>query len=701
MTSIFSTHALKYFESGIPVIPLGGKIPLVHGWQVWSERAQTEEELEVLIEKYPRANIGAVMGLWATAVDIDTDDERVLRTVPYSPIQRRGRKGFIYVYAANPNLKNIPGVQYPVELLNVGRQIVLPPSVHPETGEPYVWSGHEDIFTFHDLPMITESGFRNIEHACKKYGIMRAPRTYTEGGGDLVHLSDIGRNNYLTRVAYAMACEGNDAEEIAERLIYLDDNEHEQSWFKDPTEPHKGKNPKAVAFRMAARAIKKSEARGERSLSQVLTVDLKSAVPNLDLAIPRPRGLIRLFQDYCNLVSNGNQDALGLGGGLALMAAVASNRFRTKAGAYDVWPNLYIMNLAPSGFGKETSQRALDDVLMNTGLLGSATYKSGSSIIMNLPEQQARLDVIDECAMLLKAMAAKEDYKADIVDVLSSLYSKSNSYFHGFTSRGDGKNFGACWNPCVNILGSTTPAGFKSSVSRDMAAKGLLPRFLIFWQRDVGEFKRKIDVEASEKVLSEIRRLVNLLMAVELRDHPESGQVNLLSGDGEEPKKRYDPEFVPMTDGAQKALVDIQEVYFNEGKRDPDGFESAFKNRFSQHVGKLAMLDALGLGLGEVGLDSVEWAHSVVKWQWETVKELYELASAENDHDKDVKRVMQYIKQRGNVKRIEVTRKFPGIYGKRLDGIISQLDTSDMITISASEPGKKGPKAQILSFKEH
>jgi len=689
--NIFKLWAPRYHEAGIPVIPLRGKAPLVNEWQAWSEKEQTLDELEWLIDHFPNANIGAVLGRWACALDVDTDNTSVLRAAPYSPFRRHGATGMVALFAPNA-MPNQPGTKYPVEFLNRGRQIVLPPSIHPDTGNPYVWNGEEDIvMNTGPLPTFTPANMEALYKMCQREGVHAKPRGQLIDGETSVCLTDSGRNNRLTRISYAMACDDTVEDEAIARLLELDAKEHDMPWFSDPSEPHRGRSPKSTAKRMYARAIKAADRRGERITGLVTICTQPAALPVLP-GIPKPRGIIRLFQDYCNATAFGNQDALGLAGGIALMSAIASNRYRTKIGPLDVWPNVYLINLASSGFGKETPQRALDEVLMGSGLLGSSTYKSGSSIIMGLPEQPMRLDIIDECSMILKAMAAREDYKSDMVDVLSMLYSRSSSYFHGFTSKGDGKNFGACWNPCVNILGSTTPAGFRSSVTKDMAAKGLLPRFMIFWQKDIGTFKGYQDPDHAASILKEIKRLSGVYLSQELKEVPV--QRNLLdpSTDGQ---LRYDPEMIPMTEGAQRAITLLQERYFNEGKEDPEGFESAFKNRFAQHVGKLALLDALGLGLCEVGVDSVEWAHEVVKWQWETVKELYELASAENDHEKNVMRVFQFIKAGGVVSKSEITRRFRGIFTQSLDGILKQLTDSDMVERglpSDSEPSKRGPK---------
>lgn len=690
---IFKNNAPKYFECGLPVIPLNGKYPKFKQWEEWSRREQTEDELDWLLARAPTANIGTVVGLNFCVLDVDTDHAEILKAIPYSPLRRRGRSGRAgcYFYKVS-NLPNMPGGKYPIDFLNHGRQVVLPPSIHPDTGEEYSWIGEEDVLTinFDELPTITEEQIKQLYKLCDKYKVYAKTKTMINSGDQSVCLTDAGRNNRLTSIAYAMACDAVEEDEAVERLLELDKKEHDVPWFSDKTEPHQGKNPKQAAQRMYKRAVDKSISRGDRLDIKEFTLDFTA--PKQEPLMPTPRGLIQHFQQYCNLVAFGNQDALGIGGALAMMAAISSNRFYTRVGSFDVWPNLYVMNLAHSGFGKETPQRALDEILMHSGLLGSATYKSGSSIVMGLPEQPQRLDIIDECAMLLKAMAAREDYKADIVDVLSSLYSKSSTFFHGYTSKGDGKNFGACWNPCVNLLGSTTPQGFKGSVNKDMAAKGLLPRFLIFWQKEIGEFKRHRDHKKTKELLEEIQRRVRQIIQNPLEEHPDSRQKNLLDPKAEE-MVRYMPELIPMSDGAQEMIADIQERYFNEGKIDPENFESAFKNRFAQHIAKVALLDAVGLGLAEIGADSVEWAHELVKWQWETVKELYELASAESETEKLNIRMLSFIKKKGFATQSELTIAFRMVPGwQRKDVLNSLIDSGEVDRVKVQTEGRGRPK---------
>jgi hypothetical protein len=111
----------------------------------------TAEEQEQWLALYPDGNIGLPLGPCSNlmAIDIDSDDPRVIaaieKTLPPTPWWRVGKKGKMLIYRYNgertrrirdQNDKTI------VEILSRGTQIVIPPSIHPDTGKAY-WSNCE------------------------------------------------------------------------------------------------------------------------------------------------------------------------------------------------------------------------------------------------------------------------------------------------------------------------------------------------------------------------------------------------------------------------------------------------------------------------------------------------------------------------------------------------------------------------------
>lgn len=106
-------------------------------------------QLELWQETYPRANVGM---LTRDRPCIDVDDETaweiIKDLVPRTPHFKQGQRGGTFIYShdpADPVLRSRGHInrftkKMVLEILADGRQTVLPPSIHPDTGQPYQWS---------------------------------------------------------------------------------------------------------------------------------------------------------------------------------------------------------------------------------------------------------------------------------------------------------------------------------------------------------------------------------------------------------------------------------------------------------------------------------------------------------------------------------------------------------------------------------
>jgi P4 family phage/plasmid primase-like protien len=146
--TIFKDFAPAYWAAGVPVIPLyvRNKRPAIESWQAFADCMPGVEQQRDWLSRYPSGNMGLPLGKQSglVAIDIDTDDTEIIDIVKSvcgpSPWCRVGRKGMVMVYRFNGHktarIKNAEG-QTLVELLSSRTQVVLPPSIHPDTGEPY------------------------------------------------------------------------------------------------------------------------------------------------------------------------------------------------------------------------------------------------------------------------------------------------------------------------------------------------------------------------------------------------------------------------------------------------------------------------------------------------------------------------------------------------------------------------------------
>lgn len=144
---IFYNEAPFYWQAGLPVIPLleKQKRPAVRSWQQYSTEMPSEDERRVWLDNFPTGNIGLPLGACSglVAVDIDTDDTQIIRLLdmllPKSPWRRVGKKGEVRIFRyrgeRSIRIGNRDGMI--CEILSSGTQIVLPPSIHPDTGAAY------------------------------------------------------------------------------------------------------------------------------------------------------------------------------------------------------------------------------------------------------------------------------------------------------------------------------------------------------------------------------------------------------------------------------------------------------------------------------------------------------------------------------------------------------------------------------------
>lgn len=145
---IFGDNAPRYWAAGLPVIPLreNDKRPAISGWQIFGDVLPNADQQRAWLAEFDNGNIGMPLGVQSglIAVDIDTDDERVLaildRMLPPSPWKRVGKKGEVRIYRYSgertTRVRANSGMLF--EVLANGAQIVLPPSIHPDTGRAYV-----------------------------------------------------------------------------------------------------------------------------------------------------------------------------------------------------------------------------------------------------------------------------------------------------------------------------------------------------------------------------------------------------------------------------------------------------------------------------------------------------------------------------------------------------------------------------------
>ena len=295
---IFEKWAESYIDAGFSVIPLNGKKPVIDNWSIFSEKLPSNDLIIDWSSKYNAANIGLVCGSASgiCAVDFDyegNDKEKVENIIsqilPPSQVRKRGKKGWTAFYKYNPDLSSTwinRGPHRLIDFLSSDKQTVLPPSIHPDNGEKYVWVTEDTLLDINknDLPLITSEMIDKIKEL-SEFDFSAKDNPFNKIGG---------RHDVIIAYAWAIIEKCKNLDDLIEKIISYD-------LKKFPNDPYfldkkyfKGKDQKASALEVAKKIekhVKKSKKKNGVDWEIGSVIDLSL----LDLKYPQDSEKIGKF----------------------------------------------------------------------------------------------------------------------------------------------------------------------------------------------------------------------------------------------------------------------------------------------------------------------------------------------------------------------------------------------------------------------
>src|SRR5262245_14026227 len=212
MMGAYAQCAERLIERGLAAVPIvpGTKRPgfffagMWIGLSNWQRRFNGGQPPATERERWAAGDtgVGVVAGQAShglIAVDIDSEDAAIQaalqNVLPPTNVRKTGARGETLFYYG-PGITqsqswNIAGKRV-VDLIGPGRQTVLPPTIHPDTGAPYRWSGSESLEDLqpHELPTLPSDIAEQITAALLPLGYRPEPQPHETGGygdGDSPH----------------------------------------------------------------------------------------------------------------------------------------------------------------------------------------------------------------------------------------------------------------------------------------------------------------------------------------------------------------------------------------------------------------------------------------------------------------------------------------------------------------------------------
>ena len=664
--TIFQHYAAQYWERGFQPIPVFGKRVFTKGWSEFSKRRMTEEERLQLEGRdwegggaMPGAGIGLVLGFGCFAIDIDSDHKGLLDLLPITPMMKRGKTGATGIYRCAGGISpvNKKHLISPFEILSVGSQTVVPPSLHPVTHESYKWMGDSELVDISELPEVDGDAFWNIlETYCKKHMVTRVVKDQLVGAAkeeDTVGVWSTGRNNHLTAWTYGrvvhMEIKQKSVEDIVTDLIAEDKRAHgEKAWLSDESE-HKDQGRRSVRERareMVERAIASAKKKGDYIDTSTLVIDLESdrmaqlpseqvmvSDDDLDGYSSVSRQLVNRLSDaevqklldqvpylkmwsrYLMSEAHSYSPALTMGGGLALLSAMAGNLYSSNGAR----SNLFIMNVAPTGEGKNAPQVAIKKMLhllrSDGGIQVSSTesYKSTAVICKGfaLNHRRVKLDVQDEVGRFFDGVNQVHGPLAGAIPMLCQLFSASSSLIGAQEATDEKRRVDAVANPCLVLFGSTTPKGIKSAMSGQAAAGGLCAR-TIFMVQEGRESVSELRINhKSGPIPNALFEFTRKYMAQQTKAPEFYANTNL--GPCEMPIEVDELEFTPEFESSIKEIHKLAITEAKKNSADGSDLLTTTLTRRTEMIFKLSLLWYVGHDKARrPDAECVGWANAIL-----------------------------------------------------------------------------------------
>ncbi|MFM7851274.1 MAG: PriCT-2 domain-containing protein [Flammeovirgaceae bacterium] len=707
--SIFADNAQRYFEAGYNILPLakGGKQPIINGWQEWGKRRQPQFQIDNWINIYADCNIGLPLGEANSIIALDFDNnvsdlhEKIISITPPSPVRKVGAKGFtaFYRYNGERNRRWKAEGKTVVELLSTGTQTVLPYSIHPDTGKPYIWLTEDTLldYSVDDLPQLTKDFIDKIDEL---FGIKRKIIEYSTNQAADIELDSIKNalqfipaNEYSTWIEIGMALNhtyGDSAFNVwdswSASATNYDGSKMDYKWrsfgayqgakLTAATILHYAINngwlPPRLLNDDAVIVV------GEKSKKKPLVVsnsinvakkDITQGLPDYLLNAPNLIGELINWIESCAIRQ---QPALAMAASLGAVGTVMAHRFRTPS---DLRSNMMTLGICGSGMGKDHARKCIsmlfNEVGMGEKLLGD--FASDTAVISALHSRAGiGFAMTDEVGDALAAMSSKNagSYEARILRITKELFSSSNTVYLGKEyANHDGKMEAKRINqPCLSVYGTSTEKQFYDALNGDKILDGFLPRWLIFEGNGHSPKSQVVNgaINAPDSLIEAFRTIYDI--------NPAGDSPSLVVG-------RIKPRTVDISQGAWDKFNQLENYAEEMRLREYDkksGLDALYA-RIPEHAYKLALI---AHGEGGINASVAAWACELIMYLSQRMVTIACENIGNNDYERDLMAVLKFISlHESGINKRPIIRKFQRIALQDLNKILHHLSESGSIEV--------------------
>lgn len=748
--------------AALPIMP-GSKRPGLplpdgsfRGMDDWAARAAARLPLDVEIERWSASAAGVCVALGpasrnTVAADIDTDDPAIraalMTVLPETMVGKAGQKGETLFYRASPGFPsrsfNIPGPPDAagrpakirvLDLLGPGKQTVLPPTVHPDTGQPYRWTRLEtlDAIDPDDLPWIEDDVGERIAEALRPFGLIEeaAPpprREFATGDDAPPHrllndmamadlgawVPDLGLYNLRRRgggyVAVASWRPSHRGRPLDKRSPNLKLHENGIRDFHDNDRRYTPLDlvmcacgceldeafewlsgrvgfGEAVAVDLQPRRV--GESNGvlfDAETGEVLEREPAPAAPEpVADDFTRVPGLLGEITEWIVATARRPNRLLALGSALTLLGTLAGRQWAgpTRSGTH-----LYVVGLAPTGSGKDHAAAQIYPLMQAAGAsahIGPDEFMSMPAVLNLLIRMPLSLCPMDEFGAFLKGINGRKAgrFEQGITKTLRSAWGRSFGVL--MTPEWAGRAAMPIKSPAMSIFGISTAEEFYGAMEGGDVINGVLNRFLVL--RSDGKVADR-DPELDPTAVP---------------DHLKRAMEQVFTGGNPLSVSRLndkDAEIVPRIvgwadEGARAVYVDTHQVIEARVQARPD--IEPFVARAGEIGLRLATIRAIGIDPASPQITAADmtWGRDLALKSAEAMMKDAALYIAETERQQWSNRILRLITKRGVATARDIQMSVAGaLRSADIKDILGTLaDAGAIEKVDATDPSKDSVK---------
>ena len=736
---IFEDNALKYFENGYNILPVepNSKAVKVPSWQQYSDNKQVSWQVDSWLSSYANHNVGIPLGHASGIIGLDFDDdmdglhEAVQKLLQGSLVKKKGRKGFTAFYRYNGEVTKRwrKDGKTVVELLSSGTQTVMPPSIHPDTKEPYIWLTEDTLFDLQadDLTYLPNDFVEKVD---KLFGYKEKIIDYNNkyDSGDLPDISDIEdalsyvpSDDYATWITIGMALQHNYGDAA---FTAWDNWSRKAPNYSDSSMSYKwssfgnyGGNVVSIGtifhyavgygyivvrepefnipadFKLMAGNVNLITGEVEKEdVNETNFVDMPDSLEFPKHLLEHAPGLPGEIAAWINSTALKRQPVLALAAGICAAGTIFAHRVRNDS---NLRTNFMVLGLAESGAGKNHARECIKSLFYacNMEQYTFGKFASDSGLINALSDNNGvGLALVDEIGRELQSLNSKGagGHETRLLTAMMEIYSEAGSYYDG-KRYASAENFKKLVQPLLCIYGTTVPKRFFDSMTSDEAIDGFLARWLVFQSNDIDPpMQQRGNVENVPTTLME-----NIIYIRNMPIYKPQDEGNSYSVEAPIPA----PRVINYSDAAKDILYEFSEACnanrMAEIKR--GGLLAPIWARSREHAIKLALV-AHPYRNDVIDSITMQWACEMAMYLSQVAVKTIQDNVSDSDHEKLLNKVKGVIvrwcsRNSGEFMPHRTLCSYVKfIRGRERNEILQQLHESGIINIQVNE-SKNGQKS--------